>query len=147
LEKGLTWKFAKHGGLTAKATGNILEVEGEGPWNSEMLANADKDAESLLHGLYGRPWAVLTIMKGDPIYIPAAAELLIDIIRLEKHKGRIATAIIICDSEQALFPKQHLSQIYIKAGEDYEFFDDKSVATLWLKSKIDSYKPPTDKSR
>lgn len=143
-EYSLNWKFAKHGSLQAKVSGNILEVEGEGPWNSEMLTNADKEAQSLLNRLYGAPWAVLTIMKGDPIYIPEAAELLIDIIRTEKHKGRVATAIIICDTEQALFAKQHLSQIYIQAGEDYEFFDDKITANQWLISKIDSYNPPND---
>jgi hypothetical protein len=140
----VTWKFAKHGSLQAKVNGNILEVEGEGPWNSEMLTNAGKEAEPSLSLLYGSPWAVLTIMSGDPIYIPEAAELLTETIRKEKRKGRVATAIIVCDAKQALFAKQHLSRIYIQAGEEHEFFDEKTTANQWLKSKIDSYEPPAE---
>ena len=55
----MAWAFSEHGKLHAFVEGNILIVEGEGPWNTELLDNATKEARRNMDVLYGNPWAVM----------------------------------------------------------------------------------------
>ncbi|WP_026376771.1 hypothetical protein [Aestuariibacter salexigens] len=134
----MAWSFSEHGKLHAYVDDNILVVEGEGPWNSEQLEKTTRDARSTLEALYGKPWGVMTVMRGDAVYIPEAAESLVKLIRREKHKGRQCTAIVLKDCAKPVFCRQHLSAIYTEAEENFAFFETEDEAKSWLTEHIHS---------
>lgn len=129
-------KFEAHGSLDVRRKGRILEVEGTGPWNIESLQQSGHKAIPLLDQLIGSPWAVMVVLHGECIYVHNAAQRLTQIIREEKAKGRIATAILVNDCTSPNFAKSHLSQIYSAGGETFEFFDDTELARLWLTKQL-----------
>jgi len=135
-------KFRAHGDLSARSINNILFIEGTGPWNIEKLKYMEVAAKDMLAKLYQQPWAVLCIMHGEIAFLPDAAAMLTEVIRQDKHKNRVATAIVITNSNLVCFSKGHLSKIYNDAGETFEFFDDRESAMSWLSAEIAEYKKP-----
>lgn len=129
-------KFEQHGQLASAVLGNILVLEGTGPFNIEMLRAASQEASEVLNSLYKKPWGVLSSMHGEAAYLPDAAELLIDTIRKEKSLNRIATAIIVTNSTVKVFVEGHLSHIYQRAGETCEVFEERETALVWLNRQI-----------
>lgn len=128
--------FEAHGTLKVENIGRILRVEGTGPWNLESLKSSGQDAQPEVDNLKGKPWGVMVILHGESIYVPAAAEKLTAIVAEERLQGRVATALLVNDCFAPNFAKEHLGEIYDKAGERYEFFDDIELAEAWLNQKI-----------
>ena len=125
-----------HGTLHFELVDNILFIEGCGPWNEEALhlfsRNMDLSRKKEIVG----EWAVLINVIGDPIYTPSAARALIKYLKDEKQHGRVATAIILTDSNSPEVGKWHISAVYNEAGENFKFFDSKEDATHWLMSVL-----------
>ncbi|MDU0356056.1 hypothetical protein RS130_21100 [Paraglaciecola aquimarina] len=128
--------FAGHGSVDLQIRDRILYVEGSGPWNIESVKKAGETFNPLISQLSGKPWAVLVVLHGDPIYVPAAAEYLIEAIKRERELGRVATAIMVDKANTPSFAKRHLSEIYKKAGCEFEFFSQQEEATWWLVKQI-----------
>ena len=129
-------RFSMHGTVKLDIADRILLVEGVGPWNKESVIQGDKDVEPLIQKLTGRPWGVLVTLYGEPIYVPEAASVLSASIKSQKKLGRVATAVIVCESKSPEFAKSHLSQIYQNAGEPARFFNDVEQAKWWLVQQI-----------
>lgn len=129
-------RFASHGTIELDIDERILLVEGAGPWNMESFNDSEQQVAPLLKKLAGSPWGVLVILYGDPIYVPEAAKYLSDAITEQKKQGRVATAIIVEESNSPEFAKRHLSEIYNNAGEIFRFFADKKEAQWWLVQRI-----------
>ena len=100
-----------------------------------MYATGEK-ARPIIDELVGQPWAVLAILRGDAIYVPEAAKALISAVKQEVNNGRVATALLLNQSNSPEFGKRHIANIYRSAGENYEFFDDKKTAMAWLTSRL-----------
>ena len=132
----MSYRFAAHGTLKLTVTGNILHVEGTGPWNLESLRRSAEEVRPKIQQLEGKPWTVMVILRGEPIYVPPAATSLIETIIEEKQKGRVATAILVNSCDAPGFAKLHMADIYGKAGENFEFFDDVDLAQQWLETQI-----------
>lgn len=132
--------FEAHGTLKVEVMGRILRVEGTGPWNLESLKNSGQVAQPIVERLKGKSWGVMVILHGESIYVPAAAKKLTSIVAEERAHGRIATALLVNDCFAPNFAKQHLGEIYDKAGEVYAFFDDIKLAEKWLNEKISEAK-------
>jgi hypothetical protein len=128
--------FEVHGTLDLSLEDHILTIEGEGPWNMESMYAANEKVQPFAAQLIGQPWAVLAILRGDPIYVPAAAKMLSNIVKQDIENGRVATAVLLNQSNSPEFGKRHLAEIYRSAGEIYEFFDDEKTARSWLNSKL-----------
>lgn len=128
--------FAPHGTLELHLHENILQVEGSGPWNSESLHQSAQLAGPLLEQLLGKLWAVLVIVHGEPVYVPAAVASLVDTLKAEKKQGRVATAVLVNECATPGFARLHLSDIFNQAGETYAFFEDREKALAWLKGQI-----------
>ncbi|WJG09374.1 hypothetical protein [Aliiglaciecola sp. LCG003] len=129
-------KFEAHGSLQLKLDGQILQVEGTGPWNLESLQQTGESASGLIERLADKPWAVIVILHGECIYVPAAMQYLIDVVAQEKQIGRIATAILVDDCDLPMFAESHLSEIYRSAGETFRFFHDVTEAKQWLLEQL-----------
>lgn len=129
-------RFEDHGTLDIAVDGQIVILEGTGPWNVESLEKSGEIADPLVKPLLGKPWAVLAILYGQAIYVPEAAANLSKVVANDKANGRVATAVLINGCDSPRFTKTHISEIYSKAGEDFEFFDDVSAATTWLREKL-----------
>lgn len=128
--------FQVHGTLDVAIEGQILVLEGTGPWNMESLHASGTYAKPLMQRLYDRPWAVLAILRGEAVYVPDAARELIETVTFEKSRGRIATAIVLEDCDLPSFSRNHLSEIYQQAGERFEFFTNISRAKFWLEGQL-----------
>lgn len=131
-------RFTVHGSVELRIQDRMLLVEGSGPWNLEAVKQASNSFSTLINELSGEPWGVLVVLHGDPIYVPDAADYLVESIKSERNTGRIATAIIVENSNSPEFAKRHLSDIYQKAGCEHRFFSHKAEATWWLVQKITS---------
>jgi hypothetical protein len=128
--------FSIHGTVVLDVDERILCVEGAGPWNMESIIESGKRVVPLLDQLVGDPWGALVILHGEPIYVPDAAEFLSKSIKKEKKQGRVATAVIVDESNAPEFAKRHLTEIYDNAGEIFRFFTDREEAKWWLIQRI-----------
>ena len=102
----------------------------------ESIIESGKRVIPLLEVLAGDPWGALVILHGEPIYVPDAAEYLSKSIKNQKKQGRVATAVIVDESDSPEFAKRHLSEIYDKGGEIFRFFADRGEAKWWLIQRI-----------
>ena len=128
--------FYPHGKLTFQIEKNILIIEGSGPWNKEAILGSTIDSSAIRNVLYKSSWVVLVRIKGEPVHTPGAALLLEKIVRKDKMNGRIASAVILEDSNYYDFGKWHIGEIYQNAGETFRFFHNEKSARKWLKEMI-----------
>lgn len=128
--------FGIHGSLSLSLEGNILVLEGEGPWNIESLLKSGEDVVPLAKQLYGKPWGVVCTILGEPIHVPDAAQMLVEIVRSDREKGRVASALLVDNCNAPKFARNHIGEIYSQAGEVFEFFTDEQEAKRWVKQKI-----------
>lgn len=129
-------RFEPHGTFDVCQMGRILRVEGTGPWNLESMRSSAKEAQSIVAALQGQPWAVLVVLHGESIFVPAAANMLIETVQREKTLGRCATAVLVNDCTSPNFAQMHMADIYDAASEHFQFFDDIHLATAWLHQQI-----------
>lgn len=129
-----------HGTLTFKFEDNILLIEGVGPWNKEALSLSLKDSQLLARNGNVERWGVIAIMHGDPIHTLDAEKLLIDIVIKDKCNGRVASALMLDDSNHPELGRAHIAKIYKSAGEQFEFFSNFSTAKSWLQNMLNSGK-------
>ncbi|WP_281560347.1 hypothetical protein [Thalassomonas sp. RHCl1] len=129
-------KFIPHGKLSASIENNIFIIDGTGPWNKEALEQASREFSALHQQLYGTKWGVLVLTHGDPIHTPDASHLLIDAIKTDKRHGRISTALVVKDCDDVKFAKIHIRDIYHKAGENLQFFENEQSAKHWLQTQL-----------
>jgi hypothetical protein len=123
-----------HGIFSLNLDGNILTVEGYGPWNKEAMEISFVNSEQMLK-LKGKiKWGIIAIIHGDPFHTDDAAESLIEQMREDKKRGRIATAFILKDSTAPYFGKLHFANLCAKADETCEFFNSVTDAKIWMKS-------------
>ncbi|GDY24944.1 hypothetical protein AHAT_08340 [Agarivorans sp. Toyoura001] len=116
-----------------------MEIEGTGPWNLEQMEESGSAAAPILDKLLDSPWAVLATFHGETFYTEDAANQLIEWLKIEKQRGRVATALILTHASVPELAKWHLNQIYIQAGETVQIFIDRTDALAWLSSKITDY--------
>ncbi|WP_339726077.1 hypothetical protein [uncultured Paraglaciecola sp.] len=131
-------RFTVHGKLELDILDRILVIEGCGPWNLEAVKEAYSRFKPLVESLYGGPWGSLVELRGDPIYVPDAANFIVKTIKHERTMGNVASAILVSESNSPEFAKRHLSELHSKAGDTFRFFSDREEATWWLLQKITS---------
>lgn len=129
-------KFELHGRSDFHIEDKILIVEGYGPWNVESIMDAKKRLVPLISKLSTGQWGVLVILYGEAIYVPDAANYLVESIKELKKIGRTASAIMVEEANQPDFAKRHMSDIFGQAGETFDFFEQKEEAIQWLMQKI-----------
>lgn len=130
-------KFPLHGSVDLDVIDNILMVEGYGPWNLESVIESGERVVPLIKQLsLAGPWGALVVLHGDPIYVPDAANFLAESIQQQRKQGRVATSLVVEESNSPEFAKRHLSSIFDQAGETFRFFPNKEQAKWWLVQKI-----------
>jgi hypothetical protein len=131
-------RFTVHGSLELDIQGRILMIDGCGPWNLEAVKDAYSRFRPLVETLYGSPWGSLVELRGDPIYVPDAANYIVKTIKHERKMGNVASAILVGGSNSPEFAKRHLSELHTKADDTFRFFSNKEEAAWWLLQKITS---------
>ena len=126
-----------HGVFSLNLDGNILTVEGYGPWNKEAMETSFANAELMLKVRGKAKWGIIAVIHGDPLHTPDAAEALVEQIIEDQSHGRIATAFILSDSTAPYFGKLHFAKLCAKADETCEFFNNVTDANIWMKSKLE----------
>ncbi|MBI9097675.1 MAG: hypothetical protein JEY91_04320 [Spirochaetaceae bacterium] len=132
-------KYSPHGELHFEIEKHLLIIEKTGPFNLESMIQAEEDVSKIQKGLYKSRWCVLVIIHGQPIHTPDAAKLLIEGIKNDRRNGRIASALVITDSENPIINRHHISEIYMSSGENFEFFSDINTAKKWLNDQLEIY--------
>jgi hypothetical protein len=128
-----------HGSIEFALNGQIMEIEGTGPWNLKQMEDSGSAASPILDQLLDSPWGVVATFHGETFYTEDAAKQLVEWLKVEKQHGRVATALILTHASVPELAKWHLSQIYIQAGETVQIFAEKDEALSWLKQKIAEY--------
>ncbi|WP_296044120.1 hypothetical protein [uncultured Alteromonas sp.] len=129
-------KFKKHGSLSVAIDGRLIVLKGEGPWNAESLHLSDDKIMQNLRAMYGSPWGVLAIFRGEAVYVPEAFTLLRKQIKKEITLGRVATAVVFVDVKSPLLSRHQFTSIYEMQGHEVAFFEDADEAKAWLNSLI-----------
>ncbi len=127
-----------HGTIRLSVEGRILTIEGRGPWNLESIDLSVDSIDDDLRALYGAPWGALVMVEGDSILVPDAEARLIDVVRDDRHKGRLATALVLGDCTVPGLVTQHLQDVYTSAGDVFQAFSNADDARLWLNAQIDA---------
>lgn len=130
-------RFGAHGELSARRDGRIMILEGAGPWNMEALNRSADTTAAVRDALWGQPWGVIAIVHGEAIHVPDAADLLVSFISEDLLHGRVGSGLIVKDSDSPTFAANHIADIYQRAGEMFEFFDDLPSARTWVQNRID----------
>ncbi|WP_100644465.1 hypothetical protein [Alteromonas facilis] len=128
--------FKAHGELALEIHGNILKIEGTGPWNLELIKQAEAQLPSDFPACLGPHWGVITIMHGDPMYIPSAEAHLKNQISIEKNHGRVATAVVITNDEHFDFYARYFDKMYTECGDTVACFADQEKAEQWLNEQL-----------
>ena len=129
-------KFKKHGSLSVAIDGRLIVLKCEGPWNAESLHLSDDKIMQNLRAMYGSPWGVLAIFRGEAVYVPEAFALLRKQIKKEITLGRVATAVVFEDVKSPLLSRHQFTSIYEMQGHEVAFFEDADEAKAWLNSLI-----------
>ncbi len=129
-------RFKEHGTLEIEVEGQMLRIEGKGPWNLESLQQSGRVAAPKVEPLLGKRWVVLAVLHGQAVYVPEATEALVDIVKEDKRNGRVASALVVSDCDSPHFSELHISAIYTRANEDFAFFEDEESAKAWLLEKL-----------
>lgn len=128
--------FIEHGSIDVHIDDRILCIQGEGPWNLEAVQQAQNKYSPLVDTLRGKAWGTIVALKGDPIYVPDAADFLVKTIQKERQQGCVATAILVGESNSPEFAKRHLSELHSRANDVFSFFSNQQEAEQWLAQKI-----------
>ncbi len=115
---------------------NLLIIEGRGAWRLSDITRSHTQLSKDLETLHSSTWGVLLLLKGDSIIIPEARERLIEIVKVDKTKGRKATALVLTDCSVPNLVAAHLNDLYSNAGDEFEEFTDIDSAKKWLNEKI-----------
>ena len=132
--------FYPHGELHFKVESNIQIIKGTGPWNLESIIKSANDVSKIHDELYGTKWCVLVIIHGQPIHTPEAAQLLVEAVIQDKKNGRVASALVLDESDNPDFGRQHIAEVYREAEEHFEFFNDIEIAKKWLNNQLNASK-------
>lgn len=117
---------------------NLLIIQGSGAWNLNAIDRSENQASQDISSLYGKPWGVLLLLKGDSIFIPEAREKLTHIIKEDRLKGRRATALVLTECSVPNIVTEHLCSLYTGAGDEFCEFDDADSAKQWLAQQLDN---------
>lgn len=125
-----------HGMNNLSVEGRILIIQGRGPWNLNSIDQSVVEVPQELAGLYGEPWGVLLEFEGDSIFVPEARDRLIDIVKSDREKGRVATALVLRNCSTPQFITEHLGFVYESGGDAFASFEDLEGAKAWLQQMI-----------
>ena len=128
--------FASHGELSITRDGQIMVIEGSGPWNLESLERSGEIALPIQNALKGTAWGVIAIIHGEPVHVPEAAQQLVQYVKNDIKNGRVGSALLVGNSNSPNFAENHIADIYRRAGETFEFFDDLESAKSWVLARI-----------
>lgn len=126
-----------HGELHIEVEDRLLIIEGKGPWNLDAIDICMVENDKKVTDLCGQPWGVLFVAKGDAIMVPEARNKLIEIIKQETQKGRVATVLVIEQSSVPLLVEAQFKDVYTSAGNEYGYFQTKNDAQHWLYQQLE----------
>lgn len=131
-----TRNFPAHGQLSLSIENRLLIIEGEGPGNTEVAIQYQKNIQPYREKLADAPWVSLVKLSGMPLLPPEATGLMTSSIKNAMTMNLVATAIVLVDVEFAEMVKQFWSAVYEETGLAYGFFDTESQARQWLNHKL-----------
>lgn len=129
-------KYAIHGSANICRENNIIIIDAVGPWNQESVVDSRVFFEQAYKDLAGKHWGMIVKLNGEVGHTPKATELLVDAIKQDKLRGRVKTALIISESEFPSFSKDHITNVYNRAQEEFQFFETMATAKKWLKAEL-----------
>lgn len=123
----------EHGDYIVGNNQQILLFAGRGPWNDEaMLQGAKLMGQKIALFDQAKPWAQLSCLVGESLMPPSTFRTFIHHCKIRKERGLACLAIVILDSEVKNTIKQQLSEAYLKADIEHQFFSSIEQAVSWL---------------
>jgi hypothetical protein len=119
--------------------GRVMVIHTRGPWNTEGVRSYARDQAANVVKLAGQPWVVLAFVYQEGLHTPDAFEAIVETVRAHRRQGRCGTAVVL--EEGAPYPnliRSRFAELYTRAGECFEFFDDESSARDWLENRLSS---------
>jgi hypothetical protein len=134
-----SWKgviVLEHGEYVVGSNQQVLLFVGRGPWNDEaLLEGAKKMGKQIALLDQTKLWAQLSCLVGESLMPPSTFNAFVHHSKIRKHKGLVCLAIVILHSEVANTIKQQLSEGYLAADIEHQFFSSIDNAVDWLAQK------------
>lgn len=132
----------EHGDYIVGESGQTVLFSGRGPFNDETLLVGAREMNRIIVKISkAGPWGQLSYLSGESLMTPSTFDSFVKRTAERKAMGMRALAVVITDSNIVNTIKTQLSQAYLLADIDHQFFSDINEAIAWLQTrdiKLDS---------
>lgn len=127
--------FHSHGEHKVTLNGSILTVEARGPFNIEQIAVYEQALTDALKEVT-KPWAQLNILYRDCLFTPEGEQELSHSIKMRKHLGVCAIAVVFVEEESNSIAELQLGRMYGKYEIPFGCFATVEKAEAWLQEQL-----------
>lgn len=128
--------FPAHGALKITVEGNLLVIRAQGPANTEMVLQYQREVQLYREQLCENAWASLTLLTGEPLLPPEASSMMVESIKQAEHMNLVATAVVFVDVQYQSISEQFWEGIYQRTTLKHAFFEQESIAREWLRQEV-----------
>jgi hypothetical protein len=123
--------FRAHGSFRIAAHGDLLVVDGWGPWNANTATEYAQAIENACE-LMPAAWALLVRFRQDPVMWQETENKIRAAIVYRVAHGMKATAVVMPALPESGIVRTQYGRLYSECGADYAFFAADAEAIAWL---------------
>lgn len=132
--------FRPHGTIHLKQSGQLNVVVATGPFNLELVIDADKDQDAQYEALaQNGKWGTILIFRESAMASLDAIAEITKILRNRKAQGYVPVAVGLVfgpDVEGRNLMKMHYLNAYKEAGIEGQIFEREDLAAKWVSSLL-----------
>lgn len=128
-------EFRRHGEYHIEVIGDILLIDGRGPFNVETVRQYERSiAEALEQMRTTEAWYQISVLHDMSIFTPDAFKKLEKINRWRMSIGLKATAVVSGHMVGKVLAEQQLANLYLEQGLTHAFFETVEAAKDWIET-------------
>lgn len=129
-------EFWEHGSFEITIQENILILDAEGPFNSELITRYYNELKTRAVAFNDEPWAHVAILRGLCSFTPDVFSLLPEVLDWKKSNLMVSEAVCFIDAGGASLTKQQIADSYGSAGIENRTFENLDDAITWSKQNL-----------
>ncbi len=126
--------FDAHGRFRVTVHGDVLVVDGWGPWDKQTAAAYSRAVDAATLEMRA-PWAALIRFRSEPLMWTDTRDHIRDAVRMRVARGMRSMAVVMPDMPEANLVRAQYAQLYGECGAEFAFFLDDEPALAWLETR------------
>jgi hypothetical protein len=127
--------YGEHGLFTITMEGNLLVVDGIGPFNEQTITSFHAALNKAITTISSKQWSQIIVLHAMSLFTPEAERQLCVTLIERKKQGLIKSAVVYGDTDCKSMIQTQLSRCYANVGIDHGFFETIDEAKTWLANK------------